>query len=79
MKMMSSEHFVTSLKMYAAANFSSKLRQDHNTAIQDLQRQLEYVQLNAEADATRVRSRTDAEVSDLKTKIAGLEIDLEKV
>jgi intracellular protein transport protein USO1 len=77
--MMSSEHFVPSLKMYAAANFSSKLRQDHNAAIQDLQRQLEYVQLNAEADATRVRSRTDAEVSDLKTKIAGLEIDLEKV
>lgn len=31
------------------------------------------------ADAARVRSRTDAEIADLKTKIAILEVDLEKV
>lgn len=40
---------------------------------------MEYLQLNAEADAARVRSRTDAEVADLKTKIVGLEVNLEKV
>jgi intracellular protein transport protein USO1 len=61
------------------ANSSSKLRQDHSVAIQDLQRQFEHLQRTAEADAARVRSRTDAEIADLKTKIAGLEVELEKV
>jgi intracellular protein transport protein USO1 len=61
------------------SNSSSKLRQDHSVAIQDIQRQLQHLQRNAEADAARVRSRTDGEIADLKTKIAGLEVDLEKV
>ncbi len=55
------------------------MRQDHSVLIQDLQRQLEHVHRNAVADAARVRSRTDAEAADLKTKIAALQVDLEKV
>lgn len=47
--------------------------------MQDLQRQLEHIQRNAEADSARVRSRTDAEIADLKARIASLEADLEKV
>lgn len=56
-----------------------KLREDHTLVVQNLQRQLEHVQRSAEGDAARVRSRNEAEVTDLKTNIIRLDAELNKV
>lgn len=61
------------------ANMDSKLRNDHNMTIQDLQRQLEQCIRTAENDTVRIRSRNEAEIADLKANIARLEANLEKV
>lgn len=65
--------------LFIASNRNSKLRANHNLALQDLQLQLNLVRKTAEDDAERIRKRTEAEIADLKTYVAKLEFDLEKV
>lgn len=57
----------------------SKLRKDHDSAIEDVQRQLQHVKRTTEGDADRIRRRTEAEISDFRSRIAELEAELEKV
>ncbi|PQE23148.1 hypothetical protein CJF31_00006857 [Rutstroemia sp. NJR-2017a BVV2] len=56
----------------------SKLRNEKEQISQDYQRQLEHAEKTAEANAERVRRRTDAEIADLQRKVERLEADLEK-
>jgi chromosome segregation ATPase len=59
--------------------YPSKLRTEKEQISQDYQRQLEHAEKTAEANAERVRRRTDAEIADLQSKVERLEADLEKV
>ncbi|KAI0445636.1 p115 like vesicle tethering protein [Xylaria telfairii] len=54
------------------------LRAEHNTKEAELQRQIDYVRKNAEADAARVQRRAEAEMADLRATISRLEVDLMK-
>lgn len=62
----------------AAAAIES-LRAEHNVKEAELQRQIEYVRKTAEAEATRVQRRAEAEMADLRATISRLEVDLMKV
>ena len=48
-------------------------------AVQELQRQLEHCKRTAENETAQIRNRNEAYILDLKTNIAGLEANLEKV
>ncbi|CAF9936591.1 MAG: hypothetical protein ALECFALPRED_006895 [Alectoria fallacina] len=50
----------------------------HETSIQSLQMELLRAREEADADATRVRTRTDAEIDDLKVTVRRLRDELEK-
>ncbi|KAK0103568.1 hypothetical protein ONS95_005583 [Cadophora gregata] len=56
-----------------------KLQTEQARLIQGHQRQLEHVQKTSEANADRIRKRTEAEIADLQTKIGKLNADLTKV
>lgn len=55
------------------------IRAEQEKAAQDHQRQLEHVQRTSEGNAERTRKRMEAEISDLKSNISKLEVDLSKV
>ena len=57
----------------------SKLRLEHDQAVQDYERQIEHVQRTVEANADRTRRRMEGEIADLKISISKLEADLAKV
>ncbi|KAH8161898.1 hypothetical protein CIB48_g6349 [Xylaria polymorpha] len=57
---------------------TESLRAEHNTKEAELQRQIDYVRKNAEADAARVQRRAEAEMADLRATISRLEVDLMK-
>ncbi|RYC65307.1 hypothetical protein CHU98_g951 [Xylaria longipes] len=61
-----------------AAAATESLRVEHNTKEAELQRQIEYVRKNAEAEAARVQRRAEAEMADLRATISRLEVDLMK-
>ena len=50
----------------------------HETSVQSLQKELQRAREEADADATRVRTRTDAEIDDLKVTVRRLRDELEK-
>ena len=50
----------------------------HEASIQSLQKEMQRLSEAADADATRVRTRTDAEIDDLKSTVRRLRDELEK-
>lgn len=56
-----------------------KLQNEQARIIQDHQRHLEHVQKTSEANAERLRKRTEAEIADLQSTISKLDTDLAKV
>ncbi|KAI9746168.1 MAG: hypothetical protein M1818_000849 [Claussenomyces sp. TS43310] len=56
----------------------SKLRADHNSALERLQRQLQHAQRAADGEVERIRKRTDADIGDLNTIISELEGKMQK-
>ena len=80
MMMRSGEFYVlTASYAFSPPNFTSQLRKDYSAEIENLKRQVEHVQRSAQSDVARIRSRDEAEMSELKAKLASLELDLEKV
>ena len=60
-------------------NQIAQLRSQQSAQDSNHQKQLEQIRKIAEAEAEKIRRRTDAEIADLKATISRLEVDLMKV
>lgn len=70
------EDMQTSVQKHQQAQVATQ--RTHEASLQSLQKEMQRAKEAADADATRVRTRTDAEIDDLKATVRRLRDELEK-